>query len=133
MENNLILFIDKVSESFENNIISKITISFKNQKISENIIDSEIKAIYIKPFFTKNDRKLSFVYRYPTKDITKNYDILDAKKLLSEIIGKQFLQADLFLQTASFHLVFDKNGKSKFISKGLVQERPIAETHNKIK
>ena len=133
MEKNLIQFLSIFSESFENNIISKITISFKNNIISENIIDSEIKAIYIKPFVTKNERKLSFVFRYPTKDITKNYDFFEAKELMGSLIGVQFLQADLYLQNASHHLVFDKRGKSKLIKKELGSERKVEEVHNKIK
>lgn len=133
MEKNLIQFLSIFSESFENNIISKITISFKNKVISENIIDSEIKAIYIKPFVSKNERKLSFVFRYPTKDVTKNYELSEAKELINKLMGNQFLQADLFLKNASHHLIFDKKGKSKLVKKELEGERSVVETHNKIK
>ncbi|MCP9756278.1 SAM-dependent methyltransferase [Lacihabitans sp. CCS-44] len=133
MEKNLIQFLSIFSESFENNIISKITISFKNKVISENIIDNEIKAIYIKPFVSKNERKLSFVFRYPTKDVTKNFEFSEANILITKLMGNQFLQADLFLKNASYHLIFDKKGKFKLVKKELDSERPIAETHNKIK
>ena len=133
MEKNLIQFLSVFSVSFENNIISKITISFKNKIISENIVDSEIKAIYIKPFISKNERKLSFVFRYPTKDVTKNFEFSEAKELINKLMGNQFLQADLFLKNASYHLIFDKKGKSKLVKKVLESERSVAETHNKIK
>ena len=133
MENNLIQFLSIISESFENNIISKITISFKNKIVSENIVDSEIKAIYIKPFISKNERKLSFVFRYPTKDITKNFEFSEAKELIAKLMGKQYLQADLFLKNASYHLIFDKKGKSKLVKKEIEAQRQIVETHNKIK
>lgn len=133
MEKNLIQFLSIFSESFENNIISKITVSFKNKIFSENIVDSEIKAIYIKPFVSKNERKLSFVFRYPTKDVTKNYEFSEAKELITKLMGNQFLQADLFLKNASYHLIFDKKGKSKLVKKELEVERPVAATHNKIK
>lgn len=133
MENNLVQFLSIFSESFENNIFSKITVSFKNKVISENIIDNEIKVIYIKPFVSKNERKLSFIFRYSTKDVTKNYEFSEAKELISKLIGHQFLQADLFLKTASHHLIFDKKGKSKLVKKELGAERKVEETHNKIK
>ena len=133
MEKNLIQFLSIFSESFENNIISKITVSFKNKIVSENIVDSEIKAIYIKPFVSKNERKLSFVFRYPTKDVTKSFEFSEAKELIAELMGNQFLQADLFLKNASYHLIFDKKGKSKLVKKELNAERAVAETHNKIK
>lgn len=133
MENKLIQFITVFSESFENNIISKITISFKNKENSENIIDSEIKAIYIKPFATKEGQKLSFNFRYPTKDITKNYNLEEAKVLFNSLIGKQFLQADLFLTHASYHLIYDKKGKSKLVKKEIEVPRKIELNHNKAK
>ncbi|MCP9770818.1 SAM-dependent methyltransferase [Lacihabitans sp. LS3-19] len=133
MENKLIQFITVFSESFENNIISKITISFKNKENSENIIDNEIKAIYIKLFATKEGVKLSFNFRYPTKDITKNYTLEEAKELFNNLLGKQFLQADLFLTHASYHLIFDKKGKSKLVTKEIEAPRKIELSHNKAK
>ena len=133
MEKNLIQFLSIFSESFENNIISKITISFKNKKISESIVNGEIKAIYIKPFVSKNEKKLSLVFRYPTKDVAKSFGFSEAKDLIAELMGIQFLQADLFLKNASYHLIFDKKGKSKLVKKELNAERAVAETHNKIK
>lgn len=133
MEQNVIQFLSIFSESFENNIISKITISFKNKKISESIVNGEIKAIYIKPFVSKNEKKLSLVFRYPTKDVAKSFGFSEAKDLIAELMGIQFLQADLFLKNASYHLIFDKKGKSKLVKKELNAERAVAETHNKIK
>jgi hypothetical protein len=133
LEKNLIQFLSIFSESFENNIISKITISFKNKKISESIVNGEIKAIYIKPFVSKNEKKLSLVFRYPTKDVAKSFGFSEAKDLIAELMGIQFLQADLFLKNASYHLIFDKKGKSKLVKKELNAERAVAETHNKIK
>lgn len=133
MEQNVIQFLSIFSESFENNIISKTTISFKNKKISESIVNGEIKAIYIKPFVSKNEKKLSLVFRYPTKDVAKSFGFSEAKDLIAELMGIQFLQADLFLKNASYHLIFDKKGKSKLVKKELNAERAVAETHNKIK
>ncbi|WP_255079160.1 SAM-dependent methyltransferase [Lacihabitans sp. CCS-44] len=76
---------------------------------------------------------MSFVFRYPTKDVTKNFEFSEANILITKLMGNQFLQADLFLKNASYHLIFDKKGKFKLVKKELDSERPIAETHNKIK
>jgi SAM-dependent methyltransferase len=76
---------------------------------------------------------LSFVFRYQTKDVTKSFEFSEAKDLIAELMGNQFLQADLFLKNASYHLIFDKKGKSKLVKKELEAERAVAETHNKIK
>jgi SAM-dependent methyltransferase len=125
-----ISFINIFSESFENNIISKCIISSIKKKNSENI---EFKSIVIRTIETKNGRFLSWVYKYKTKDITKNYSLSDAKEILDLYIGNFFLQADLFLIDKSVHLQFLKNGESKLMTKTLDQLREINLDHNRSK
>ena len=44
---------------------------------------SELKKIYVKPVIIKRVLKLSFTYRFKTKDIVKNYSLEDG---VSEIV-----------------------------------------------
>jgi SAM-dependent methyltransferase len=163
LQDNKNTFITELSEYFENNIISKLTISFKNQIIIENTIIiknniisenniipeknintenniitekinySEINIIFVKVILSKNEKKLSFNFRFPTKDITKNYNKTDGIALIEQLIGTQFLQADLYLTTASVHLIYDKKGKSKLIKKQIEHSRTVNTEHNKQK
>ncbi len=157
MVDNLNTFLSVFSESFENNIISKLTISLVNKNnieiikntekidnikninkkiISENIVfleNIEYKSIVIKPIASNFGNKISFVYKYQTKDITKNYSLVEAIFQLKFLIGNCFLQADLYLISSSYHLLFDKNGKSRLLQKQLNITRNIELQHDKQK
>lgn len=95
-ENTKIEFINIFSENFEKNIISKLIISNVNKRSSEN---NEYKSVLIKIFQSKKEKLLSFVYKYPQKDITKNYSYSEAISLIDNWLGKSFLQADLLCAT----------------------------------
>lgn len=157
MDENLNIFLSVFSESFENNIISKLTVSLVNKnniEIIKNIEKFDItnstnkninpenieylrnieyKSIVIKPIASNFGNKISFVYKYPTKDITKNYSLEEAIFHLKFLIGNCFLQADLYLISSSHHLLFDKNRKSRLLQKQLNTSRTIELQHNKIK
>lgn len=121
-ENTKIEFINIFSENFEKNIISKLIISNVNKRSSEN---NEYKSVLIKIFQSKKEKLLSFVYKYPQKDITKNYSYSEAKSLIENWLGKSFLQADLLCATESYHLQYKPDGKSKLIKKENLPESNI--------
>ena len=54
---------------------------------------NDLNNIYIVPVEVKSEQKLSFTYRYKTKDQVKNYSIEEALDLLKELLGESFLQA----------------------------------------
>jgi hypothetical protein len=128
-----------LSESFENKIISKITISLKNkEKIESNIsiesIDiNELKAVYIKTILIKKEEHFSFLYRFPTKDLTKNYSFEFGMDLILKLLGSVFFQLDVFLLDKSIHILFDKNGNLKWKEKTLKVARKLNLEHNKVK
>lgn len=157
MNDNLSVFLSIFSESFENNIFSKLTISLikkintENLKNRENIINTnniikninteknvyfesiEYKSIVIKPVVSNLGNKLSFVFKYQTKDITKNYSLEEGIFQLKLLIGNCFLHADLYLISNSYHLMFDKNGKSRLLQKQLATIRNVELQHDKQK
>lgn len=129
-ENTKIEFINIFSENFEKNIISKLIISNVNKRSSEN---NEYKSVLIKIFQSKKEKLLSFVYKYPQKDITKNYSYSEAKSLIENWLGKSFLQADLLCATESYHLQYKPDGKSKLIKKENLPVRVVETNHNRPK
>lgn len=60
-------FISNLKDSLANNIFVKISLMNKRDKTNE------LKTVSAKLIVVKEGTKLSFVYRYPTKDITKNF------------------------------------------------------------
>ncbi|MCY4780178.1 SAM-dependent methyltransferase [Sphingobacterium sp. UT-1RO-CII-1] len=60
---------------------------------------SELKKIYVKPVIIKRVLKLSFTYRFQTKDVVKNFTIEDG---ISEIVGT--LKANEFRVATMFKI-----------------------------
>lgn len=96
--------------------------------------EANLKNIYIKPVLIKQDLMLSFVYRYQTKDITKNYSIEDSVKELEKLVDfRGFRQVNV--QSISENLVFQMNKKGEWrLQKEKVEQRKEQSlSHDKIK
>ncbi len=96
--------------------------------------EANLKNIYIKPVLIKQDLMLSFVYRYQTKDITKNYSIEDSIKELEKLVDfRGFRQVNV--QNRSENLVFQMNKKGEWrLQKEKVEQRMEQSlSHDKIK
>lgn len=119
-------FLSTFSESFQKGVFSKLTVSSALKGSN-----SDLKSIYIKPYEAKQGRILSWVYRHQRKDITKNYSLEESVKLLNELIGAQFSQADMYCIGTDYFLKTD--GKEKLTVKESKQERISSETHDKAK
>ena len=119
-------FLNKFKDAFLKHNFVKLSLSkvYKAEK--------DLKNIYIVPVNIKNKNKLSFTYRYKTKDQVKNYDIEQALEYLYELIGPSFLQAQLKTTSESHQLLISKKGKSKLISSKSDSDAP-SNLHNKEK
>ncbi len=96
--------------------------------------EANLKNIYIKPVLIKQDLMLSFVYRYQTKDITKNYSIEDSIKELEKLVDfRGFRQVNV--QNLSENLLFQMNKKGEWrLQKEKVEQRKEQSlSHDKIK
>ena len=119
-------FLNKFKDAFLKHNIVKLSLSkvYKAEK--------DLKNIYIVPVNIKNKNKLSFTYRYKTKDQVKNYDIEQALEYLCELVGPSFLQAQLKTTSESHQLLISKKGKSTLISSKSDSDSP-SNFHNKEK
>ena len=119
-------FLNKFKDAFLKHNIVKLSLSKVHKA------EKDLKNIYIVPVNIKNKNKLSFTYRYKTKDQVKNYDIEQALEYLYELIGPSFLQAQLKTTSESHQLLISKKGKSKLISSKSDSDVP-SNLHNKEK
>lgn len=67
--------------------------------------DAGLQKITARRILVKNTEKLSFTYRYKTRDIVKNYDFNESAARVSEYLNKDFTTAALL--TTEFDLQFD--------------------------
>ena len=90
------------------NLISELENSLEDQSFVKMSLGNykgeelDLKAVFIKLVKIKNLPKLSFTYRYKTKDIIKNYSFEEANALFRSLIIK-----DGFRLATLFTLIFD--------------------------
>ena len=125
MENRqLIIFFDKLQSGIRKKELIKLVIS--NQRDHT----SDLKSIIVSIVEIKKGFRLNFVYRYKTRDITKNYDPDEAMILIKKSIEDDFLNADLFSNNETLRLLITGHGKVKIRSNRTVLKPAADFTHD---
>jgi SAM-dependent methyltransferase len=88
---------------------SFIKVSLGNYKGAE----PELKNIYVRVIQIKREDKLSFTFRYKTKDIVKNFNLTEGVNLIAEHLLNGFCLATLF--STAMDLIVEKKGTSDFV------------------
>lgn len=128
MVNQLQSFLTKISESFRQNELIKISLGNKRDK------SSTLKNIFIKPVTIKNKLKLAFTYRHNTNDSFKNYDIEEAVVLMEKMLTVDFYNADVFTAKNDLHFAINKDNTAKLITKSAsLSAKPEALQHDRQK
>ena len=96
-------FITATEESFSNNFFISITLGNYKGAVKN------LKNIYIKKTIIKAEEKLSFTYRYKTKDIVKNFSIKDGVEQIKLSLQDGFKFATLFTTDDDLILEYQKN------------------------
>jgi SAM-dependent methyltransferase len=73
--------------------------------------ETDLRNIDIKLIAIKSQNCLSFVYRYRTKDITKNFPVKDGIESIRGLLGQDFKSAHLFSSTEDVQIEFSKRDK----------------------
>ncbi|MFJ4194830.1 class I SAM-dependent methyltransferase [Pseudomonas sp. NPDC089534] len=96
--------------------------------------EADLQRVIIKPVTVKGQPSLSFVYRYKTRDITKNLALADGVAAVAGLLPESFKNAHLLTLTDEAQLEYSKKGKpSLFMSKPQqLREVPTA-GHNREK
>lgn len=95
--------------------------------------DKEFEKILVSRIETKEGNKLSFKFRYSTKDIVKNYGFEEGIRLSDEILGKDFLSAVLFTTEKDYSVDYSKKRIPQLHIRKPVFTTAAAEVHNKLK
>lgn len=85
-----------------------VKLSLGNYKGTEE----NLKNIYIKRILIKGEEKLSFTYRYKTRDIVKNYSIPEGVGKVGDFLMQDFHVSTLY--TTAFDLTFENLHNKKF-------------------
>ena len=108
--------LSQIENSLNDN--SFVKLSLGNYKGTEE----GLKNIYVKRVVIKKEEKLSFTYRYKTRDIVKNYSTAEALQHIGSTLDTGFNFAGLFTTTADWTWERDNKGKTTW--------KQLPATHN---
>ena len=77
--------------------------------------DSALKNVLVRPVELKAGPRLCFVYRYATRDVTKNFEQAEAVELLNDLVGQQFKKAHLFTTRWTSELEFREGRTTRLL------------------
>ncbi len=100
-------FIILLRQSVEEGSLQKMTLG-KYQGA-----EPDLKNLFVRPVALKAGPHLSLVYRYATRDITKNYLNAEGLVLLEGLIGTDFLDAHLFTPAQTAQLAGNPDGSGR--------------------
>ena len=124
----LAAFVNQISESIEQNRFIKLSLGNYKGDIDQ------LKNIYVKSVLIKRAIKLSFTYRYKTRDITKNFDVeVGIREIVNVLHPSDFRICTLF--TTEENIICEWNAKQQWRVK---TEKPsviksVSLTHDKQK
>ena len=85
--------------------------------------EAELQRIIIKLTTIKDLPHLSFVYRYKTRDITKNFPLPEGVEVIAGLLPESFKNAHLLSLTDEVQLEYSKKGKSTLFTSKAQQQR----------
>ncbi|HZC34363.1 MAG TPA: SAM-dependent methyltransferase [Chthoniobacterales bacterium] len=100
-------FVETLEESLDAQNFRKLTLGKLRGELSE------AEHIYVRLVELNEGKRLSFVYRYSTNDVTKNYPIPEALGLIRSWLGEGCLAASLFTSDKRCQLLFNRRGKPR--------------------
>lgn len=102
-----------------------VTLSLGNYKGDEE----NLKNIYVKKTLIKKQEKLSFTYRFKTRDLFKNHDITEGITLIQSQLHAGFRVANLALANSDVSFEILNNGKHTYREKA-AEARPSADLNH---
>lgn len=97
--------------------------------------DAGLERLTVREVQLRGERQLSFLWRYATKDVTKNLSIHEGLAQAVALLGRGFLNAHLHTRTQEIQLAFSRKGKPSLRVGMPAAEVPPAEpaAHDKAK
>ncbi|MCX6276983.1 MAG: SAM-dependent methyltransferase [Bacteroidetes bacterium] len=120
-------FFEKLHLFISRKTLIKLVIS------NPRIRTEELKSLIVTLVELKSGIRLNVVYRYPTKDITKNYPVDEGIQLIKESLQQNFYNADLFSAGETVQLSISKNNKVNLSVHSISEQLISPLKHDRIK
>ena len=100
-------FFDALRSSVHGQMLTKLTLGkYRGSEVG-------LKNLFVRPVQLKSGPHLSFIWRYATRDVTKNHAAEEALAQLERLIGTDFLDAHLFTPAQTAQLETTPEGESR--------------------
>ena len=87
--------------------------SFVKLLLSQAVVaDDPPDRLLVREVLLRGERQLCFLWRYPTRDITKNLPLAEGLALVASLLGARFHNAHLLTQTAEVQLAYSRKGRA---------------------
>ena len=121
-------FIDLLQSSLDQSAFIKLVLA---KYVGD---EADLQRIIIKPVTVKAQSCLSFVYRYKTRDITKNLPLVEGVAVIAGLLPASFKNAHLLALTDEAQLEYGKKGKASLFKSKPQQLREVPTAgHNREK
>jgi Methyltransferase domain len=129
-----------IRDSIDDQTFQKLTLG-KFQTGPPSPADAEVRGdelisvqhVYVRIVDLKTGPHLSFVYRYPNQDITKNSPIPEGIEIITSWLGSTCRSATLFTSKARQQLLFSRRGKPRLFSQDSVSLPATDHAHDREK
>jgi hypothetical protein len=122
-------FLNSLKQSFIDGLFIKLTLG----KYRGSDADTA-KNIYIREVLIGDQKKLAFTYRFPKKDIIKNYTIDESVGYLRGLLGNDYLSGEMFTVNSNSQLIYSKKRIPRLnTSKPTMKKDSLDELHNRTK
>jgi SAM-dependent methyltransferase len=120
-------FLELITDSLKRLVFVKLIISNKRDN------NQDLRLVSIKPVEIKKGLMLSFVYRHPTQDITKNFSYDEGKGIIKDLIENSFMQAELVSTEYNWHFSINKKNNAKLNKNTSTHMEEVQLKHDKQK
>ncbi|TWC14245.1 MULTISPECIES: SAM-dependent methyltransferase [unclassified Pseudomonas] len=121
-------FIELLQASLDQNAFIKLVLA---KHVGD---EADLQRLIIKQLTVKEQPCLSFVYRYKTRDITKNFPLVEGVATIAALLPASFKNAHLLAVTDEAQLEYSKKGKSSLFKSKPQQLREVSSVeHNREK
>src|SRR5918993_1072858 len=79
--------------------------------------EAELKNVYVRAVNIKGADRLSFLTRYKTKDVVKNYDVPEGVRRIESLLGASFLSGHLFTTERDVQIEFNKKREARLVER----------------
>ena len=73
--------------------------------------DEPLERLTVREVHLRGERQLSFLWRYRTKDVTKNHPSTEGLAQIAGLLGREFQNAHLHTRSQEVQLAFSRKGK----------------------